>query len=596
METEISSNTEPTEQDKEQAFLKSIFTEAEPFGPISAERFDPLVKFERNALDSIFSMHDEFRARLERKPKVIFGRRGSGKTSALMHSLSPPNNYKTIVFCSQQSQWRRVFDAVRRQYSSPSRPEEKPESPTPSDPATSTEPVINANTAAKAEPDTESSPARKVAPATIEEIALIWRDTIRSLVFWEYARQTLERSDATASRATKILKRLAPTDNTIRQGNIAVKGLVEVFSAIGGSKVQKVAAALSSWMVELKDGSASIQWDTFERKLGGKAIVLLNSAEEYDFRKVETRRIIQGFLKFISAPELDRHQNITIQIALPTEHLESFESLSISPLADFSDRVFLHWSKDGLINLAAQRYAKYMQLWGNKTYPAESEFDSLEYCKKSLGKIFDEKMKLGEEPLQFILRHTQLLPRHFLSILNNLVDGEELLRNDPGPVGEQRLRSTVLQNSALMCSEIFRGFSSRWPHARHICDAFLPFLPQVFEWKDFEPAFKKASVIDRIKQRLIRTKGPTLNYKIEPMMVLDLLMEIGAVGRVLEINEGIVHAEFDYAYPGRLIAREGDKLCIHPIFSTRYESRSPWGVACLVVPVGSEVLEVSEVS
>jgi hypothetical protein len=111
--------------DELRRFFFRLFPASQPFGPASAEFFDPTDTMELDAVRIVFSEHGDLAARLALRPSVLFGRRGSGKSFALMNSLYPRDNvkagtpqqpYDIIVYKSQQSQWRFVEAAAQTRF------------------------------------------------------------------------------------------------------------------------------------------------------------------------------------------------------------------------------------------------------------------------------------------------------------------------------------------------------------------------------------------------------------------------------------------------------------------------------------------------
>jgi hypothetical protein len=554
-------------------FLQSLFPDAEPFGPTSAERFDPTAPHERRALETLFTTHGEVLARLALRPRVLFGRRGSGKTYALMHSLcsvtpstvgaaggTSASQYDIIVFRSQQQQWRKVCSAVTRRF--------------------------------------EKQPA-----ASVEEVAEIWRDAVRTLIIHEWARSAI------ANRANDEVLKILPA--LTGRGDGAGAGLTQrvirdftgLADAIFGTSVQDELDEVFRAFGELKD-AVTVFWDVFEAHVFRaheerkplRCAVRLNSSEQYNFSDNPT--VVSGFLRFIAAPELDAAGQIDLQIALPTEHVQSFEMLSTSPLADFTNRVFLQWCADGLLELAARRCAVFWELLDHEDRPDwEVDATSVAGSIELLGRVVGVKPVAvdggGQEPrLQYLLRHTHMLPRQFLSLLNNLVDGRRI--RDGVAVDEEQLRRVMSATSTLICSDIFRGFKSRWIVARPVCEAILPDLPQVFSLSDLENAIKAAPLMRRVERHLHQFgEKYEVPYDLDCETVRDMLVEIGAAGRVTterrrdSSSPNEVLGEFDYTHPSRLYLHRTERMCVHPAFATHYNSPLPGGTATLVLPLGS---------
>jgi hypothetical protein len=50
---------------------------------------------------------------------------------------------------------------------------------------------------------------------------------------------------------------------------------------------------------------------------------------------------------------------------------------------------------------------------------------------------------------------------------------------------------------------------------------------------------------------------------------VQMLIDIGVIGRVVSETEFYVEAEFDYHFPGQLKIPDDEEICLHPVFSGR---------------------------
>jgi hypothetical protein len=267
----------------------------------------------------------------------------------------------------------------------------------------------------------------------------------------------------------------------------------------------------------------------------------------------------------------------------------------------------MHWNAKDLLQLAARRLAIYCELTSvDSIFMLQENLNDPKQCAVLLERILGDKSiegdgQISEPRLQFILRHTQLLPRHFLSLLNNLIDGQQLCQPCPPAIAERELRRIVTGTTTLLCAEIFRGFRERWHEAQPVCEALLPELNQIFTMQDLEKLYQpgnlKASVnryLRQISGNMSEVTDPGPPYELDAITVRDLLSEIGAIGRVVgeeRTPKGIeVLGEFVYTLPSRLRLKRTDKMCVHPIFSLQYGC--PNADDALVVPQGSGLNEL----
>ena len=66
---------------------------------------------------------------------------------------------------------------------------------------------------------------------------------------------------------------------------------------------------------------------------------------------------------------------------------------------------------------------------------------------------------------------------------------------------------------------------------------------------------------------------------------IEMLFEIGAIGKVVEISKRYILGQFQYNFDGPLIPATNDKLCIHPAFRLMFPD-NPGTPQSKVWPVG----------
>jgi hypothetical protein len=564
-------------------FQKTVFSDGEPFGPISAEQFNPSDAIERSVLFRLFTLHESFDSRLSLKPRILFGRRGSGKTSALVHSVEQGcdgNPYDIVVFRSQHEQWRRVCSLAKERF------------------------------------------ANDTSATTVEDAAALWREIFRALVIYEWAKSSLAHKMPETIKdkfASFIRVERADEDKAPGVAQSLVRNASKIFDAFMQTETEKGVEALFS-IFSLAQQAPVVLWDKFENDVlktsetgeGCRCAIRLNSSEQYDFTETkETQILMQGFLRFLAAPEIDSEGAVDIQISLPTEHVRTFEKLSTNPLADLSNRIFLHWAAEGLLRIAALRLQTFFGInkipWSEDLLTHFDPKDPKSCCELLEAALGSEAVSVGggykESRLQYLLRHTQLMPRHFLSMLNNITNGARIKeRQYPS---ERDLKYAVAGASTLICAEIFRGYRTRWPLARPICEAILPELSPTFTIEAIEKAASASALGARVDQFQREEGHKEAPHALDPSIIRDMLVEIGVVGRIRsdhQLQEDAareVKAEFDFQHPSRLYVRGSQQMCLHPVFALQYgvsnllPGRPEHAVPVVVIPDGSNISKFS---
>jgi hypothetical protein len=158
--------------------------------------------------------------------------------------------------------------------------------------------------------------------------------------------------------------------------------------------------------------------------------------------------------------------------------------------------------------------------------------------------------------MSYILRHTQLLPRHFLMLLNSIFKGlDSGSGSKPFPISEQKIINGIRKVEEFIVSEIFVAFKLIHPTAEATCKRCLPELGHKFSVGELHQIF---------------TRHGKAVFGGEGMFDFQrMLIEIGALGRVIPGKETDVYIKgnFEYTVAHELTISHDDQLCIHPLFS-----------------------------
>jgi hypothetical protein len=358
------------------------------------------------------------------------------------------------------------------------------------------------------------------------------------------------------------------------------------FTAVMDRLVEKPGKSLAEALRQLKLGDVSFDAARglareflIERKLRG--VVLMDSIENFqpDARNADVA--IGGLLKCLGAFHSPENP-CELRFCLPSEVFQKFKLFSSNPNKDFAHRVKLHWSAPELIQIAARRFKIFLKLFKPALF--ESVRDANPTTKRGATAILNtmlpmevtNRLNVQEPTLGYILRHTQLLPRHLLIYLNQIWQ-MHLRSNSSTMITEQSIRDGVLAVEQQICDEIFSAFHNVHPNAREVCKKCVPELPLRFTSATLHQVFTWHG------KRAVGSNDFS-DFK-------TLLIEIGAVGRVRRETEKYVEGQFEYTVPHSLVVGTEDELCLHPVFSQCYSARSPspGNGARVVYPFGSDI-------
>ena len=230
------------------------------------------------------------------------------------------------------------------------------------------------------------------------------------------------------------------------------------------------------------------------------------------------------------------------------------------------DHVF--WSATELLQLAAHRYRLFLKLYDVDGFRRVEylDFNKSKDLKQFWSNLFKQdiqnKYGTNESVLTYILRHTQLLPRQFLVILDRLIVASH---QETG--GYRELKSdlavwAIQKHEESVATEIFTAYYYIYPSSESLARDLLSNFPSTFTYDELEHKWK--------------TAGKPLDYHRAHAGhqgfgdMLEMLLRIGIVGVCRNETERYIEGEFSY---NKLIAPnigQGNKLCVHPIFSKHF--------------------------
>ena len=324
----------------------------------------------------------------------------------------------------------------------------------------------------------------------------------------------------------------------------------------------------------------------FLEKNDRNVVVLLDSLDEYSLETEEVKRAIAGLLKCVGRFPA-RFDRIHLRFCLPAELHHRFKEISSNPAKDFQQCLILRWHPKELISIAAQRLKIYLrehhpQFYRERQLEA-AEADDRKSAERILYSILPPTVINGrgatEDTLVYLLRHTQLLPRHLLMYLNRICDRANLQDciNEP-VVTADHLLGGVHQIEETLIQELFGAYQPIYPLARQVCEACLPELPQKFP--------------NGVLQKVFNRHGKKKMHSDDFAIFKRMLVEIGAIGKCVAETERYVEGEFEYTASDKLSISVQDELCLHPMFMRvfdglhRRQEKGP-----VVLPRGSRTID-----
>lgn len=270
---------------------------------------------------------------------------------------------------------------------------------------------------------------------------------------------------------------------------------------------------------------------------------------------------LQGLFRAASLTGRAPNPLYRVRVTFPAELWHFYSDLSANPLKDFDNSVLLHWDNRELLQVVGKRFLRYLELYEPQEYRdlvlagSQKGRWTQALLHRYLPTHIVNGLGVREPTIPYLLRHTQLLPRHLITILNRVFGDQVRLR--PGQITDQHIRSAVQEAEQTIVDSIISAYAIPYPNLQEICADLIPHLQFCFD----------ASALHKQLNRLPK-------HGLDFSEILAMLIEVGAVGRMIE-PEGPYHkVDFEYLHVNRLLITEEDQLCLHPLFAARFDSRS----------------------
>ena len=264
---------------------------------------------------------------------------------------------------------------------------------------------------------------------------------------------------------------------------------------------------------------------------------------------------------------------INICFCIPSEIYYHFSrNISSNPEKDFSSKITLRWEP---LRFATNErlcdFSKYVEIHhkkrsnlGIEPEKFTSRKDVYEFWWKYLPRRIENNFGELEDSFAYILRHTQLLPRHVIGIFNEIMrlslsrDEEENIY-----VTQDDIKRGVKLASDSICEGILSSYSLVHPYGHDLCENMLPNMKNSFSMREFK-VFHKRYGLGVVRNNL---------------EALHVFKNLGIFGVVNNESKIYCIGEFEYTQPSAMPISDDDVFCIHPAFAGRYRvGRSKEGI------------------
>jgi hypothetical protein len=424
----------------------------------------------------------------------------------------------------------------------------------------------------------------------VESVAALW-----SRIFWTVIFQRIVNSSRSDLTDCNLLVRFIKGQNVDLQESNPYKtayqaliSLVEQFQTLTATKrsfgfFSQVEQFDSDSIPYSKAKEAAINLIKAKTQ---KGIILLDSFEHLDVTNEESKLTLSGLLRSVSRFH-DERIPVDIRCCIPAEAYFYVTDISSNILKDFERQTVLHWTAMEILQLCAKRYAEYVMLHHQHAYSElvephdlQSRTGTLAFWSRLLpDSVPNTSGKMKEATVPYLLRHTQLLPRHAILLLNRCFANHFSRGGKVTDQIDEMLVTTVVRNTeAQIADQIITAYQFIWPLAREQ-------LMAVF--KELNHNVVSIGHLHRVFNRSgIRGTGNVYGFPD----FLRMLTELGAIGRLIQRTDRYAVAAYEYSEPFRLLFNNDDELCIHPCFTEVFRVISLGAFPpdyCPVYPLGA---------
>jgi hypothetical protein len=291
--------------------------------------------------------------------------------------------------------------------------------------------------------------------------------------------------------------------------------------------------------------------------------IVMDNLEDLHARIFELEEVLAGLFHAVGLAVTHNGSGrpFGLQLCLPSELWDQIHRVSANPEKDFAgDYLTIYWTSRELLHLAGTRYRLFLQTHHPREFEAlaarasgtdEPEVGLLRAALPDL--VGDGGAE--EDPLAYLLRHTQLLPRHLIEVLNSVFTAR-VPESTPWAVTQEAVRVGTRAAEGIVLKGIFAAYRASYPFAPEAIKRLAHRLDVCFPAKNLRRVFNQEGI------RAV-TGGDFDDF-------VEMLFTLGVVGVKVDETSRYHKAHFQYTFDSPLNAQEdADELCFHPLF-TRY--------------------------
>jgi len=303
--------------------------------------------------------------------------------------------------------------------------------------------------------------------------------------------------------------------------------------------------------------------------LSGRAqplIIVMDNLEDLAMRLYELHDVLAGLFRctgrVVSGHGDDRP--FGIQMCLPSEIFDRIHEIPTAPEKDLQGSYLkIFWNARELLRLAGGRlhlflrmhHPDQLELLERKSALLDESDEPIALLRAALPARMTSGLDIDEDPLAYVLRHTQLLPRHLIGILNGVFSRKDK-GSRPWAVAPSAVLAGTRHAEQLLVAGVLKAYGSSYPTAAEVLRRLSGRLSISFPASQLHEVYVRAGI----------RKLAQLSFN----EFLSMLFDLGVVGIKFGETDRYNKAHFQYTFDNSLVPREElDHLCLHPLF-TRY--------------------------
>jgi hypothetical protein len=528
MATETSLHNGPAlERHPEGKHLHEIITKDEPLGPPFTEAFiDTSRDVFRQLYDETNRIHLTTRTE---SPSYIVGRKGSGKTAFLIGGALVED--RDVVLVQSQHIYTEV-DRLKANYTS------------------------------------------TFGTLVADSLVHVWEVLLYHAALWGVARSERLPNSQAKQRVWSYMSAFGDPFE-LEVDDLLARVAVEMTDALLGPG-KRLSFREACWSIDPGRGpfrEATEHAREVLKAAGPNALyVVVDNLEDMHKHLDGLADVVSALLRLTSKDVIapaERRMPFSCRFAFPAELLQDLRVLTANPEKDFLDIVIVRWTAAELIGIAGNRLRTFLDIHFPRAphqlgLPRRHDPADRTAAAATLRALLPQELRNGyggiEDPVAYVLRHTQLLPRHLIQILNEIF--RLTVAGMPAHETPRARPADVLRGLRKAEDRIVEGIlSTYWHRYRTYGDALTAIKNHarpVESVSEFHRIFNHAGVA-------------RAGMGFEEF--LDASLAVGALGVVIEDDpdDRYVTGEFDYTFATSLRAVEDrDHLCVHPLFMYRF--------------------------